>query len=84
MTREEVLAWVDNRHFPLTKNVDIPVPVKDMFLCPKSDRCVMECYHKTPHEYEEKFCNDIEGKCGVKCVHELISDCTFFEEDFEL
>lgn len=60
------------------------VPPPENFKCPKSDKCVMDCYHKKPHAYEEKFCNDINGQCGVKCVHELISDCTFFEEDFEI
>jgi len=63
---------------------EIPEPEIFKFKCPKSDRCIMDCYHKEPHAYEEKFCNDIEGQCGVKCVNEIISDVTFFEEDFEI
>lgn len=56
----------------------------ELFKCPKSDRCVMDCFHKKSHKYEEKYCNDLDGQCGVRCVNELISDCTFFEEDFDI
>ena len=53
------------------------------FKCPRSVTCVMDCYHKYPHKYEEKYCNGLDGHCNTKCVHELISDVTFFKEDFE-
>lgn len=56
----------------------------ELVKCPKADKCVMDCYHKKPHVYEEKYCNDEGGECGIKCVHELISDVTFFEEDFKI
>ena len=59
-------------------------PKSESFLCPKVDKCIMDCYHKKPHAYEERFCNDIKGECGTQCVHELISDCIFFEEDFSV
>lgn len=77
---DEVLDWLNKTgRFVVEEEVE---PKKELHKCPKSDKCVMDCYHKNPHAYEEKFCDDLEGKCGTKCVHELISDCTFFEEDF--
>lgn len=54
----------------------------NLYRCPKSDKCVMDCYHKTPHEHDEKYCNG-SYECP-KCVIELLSDILFFEEDFEL
>ena len=56
----------------------------DLVKCPRADKCVMDCYHRKAHVYEEKYCNDVEGPCGIKCVHELVSDVTFFEDDFEI
>lgn len=54
----------------------------DSVKCPKSNRCVLDCYHKNNHSYEEKYCNDLTGLCNIQCVNTLISDCTFFDEDF--
>ncbi len=54
--------------------------------CPKSDRCVMECHHKIPHLYVEKYCKageDNELTCPT-CVPELIADIIIFEEDFKV
>lgn len=75
--------YIFNHLFPPDGEIEVkrnPELVK----CPKADKCVMDCYHKKPHVYEEKYCNDADGPCGIKCVHELISDVTFFEEDFEI
>lgn len=83
MTREDVLKWLKHSSVkPRDAEWVEREPEPENFLCPKSDKCVMDCYHKKPHEYIERFCNDIEGDCQTKCVHELISDVTFFEEDF--
>ena len=58
-----------------------------LYLCPKSDKCVMDCHHKIPHEFE-KFCDqnhrvNKESQCP-SCVEELAADITFFPEDFEI
>lgn len=79
---DEVLDWLNKTgRFSEEKEEE---PKKDLHKCPKSDKCIMDCYHKEPHEYEEKYCNDLKGQCQTKCVHELIWDCTFFEEDFKV
>lgn len=54
----------------------------DIVKCPKAGKCIMDCYHRNEHVYEEKHCNDIHGQCNVQCVHVLIHDCIFFDEDF--
>jgi len=58
-----------------------------LYLCPKSDKCVMDCHHKIPHEFE-KFCDQNhkvnEGSQCPSCVEELAADITFFPEDFEI
>jgi hypothetical protein len=81
---DEVFDWINKTgRFSLEEKVE-PKLEPELFKCPKSDKCVMDCYHKDPHEYEEKYCNGMDGHCHTKCVHELISDCTFFKEDFEI
>jgi hypothetical protein len=83
MTKNDVLKWLKHGSVKPRKAEWVDEePEPENFKCPKSDKCVMDCYHKKPHAYEEKFCNDVNGDCGTKCVHELISDCTFFDEDF--
>ncbi len=88
-TKAEVLEWL--KHGNVAPRTAEYVPDHEKLnarpkdhLCPKADKCVMDCYHKKPHIYEEKFCNDLEGQCKTKCVHVLWSDVTFFEEDFEI
>ena len=57
-----------------------------LYKCPKSDKCVMDCPHKKPHEHDSKYCdgnNDDPNECP-KCVPEMMYDVTFFKEDFEL
>lgn len=66
---------------------------KQMYLCPKSDRCLMDCHHKKPHAFD-KWCDPdsdvnkeahVGGVCECpKCVKELAADVTFFEEDFKI
>jgi hypothetical protein len=79
MTEEQIM----NHLYGITGEIEVKRN-PDLVKCPRADKCVMDCFHKTPHVYEEKHCNDEGGKCGIKCVHELISDCTFFEDDFEI
>ena len=47
----------------------------------------MDCVHKVPHEHMDNYCDGADDpmldKCP-KCAPELISDVTFFREDFEL
>jgi len=79
--------YIFDHLFPPILSPDGEIEVKrnpELVKCPKADKCVMDCYHKKPHVYEEKYCNDADGPCGIKCVHELISYVTFFEEDFEI
>lgn len=58
-----------------------------LYLCPKSDKCVMDCHHKIPHKFE-KFCDQNhrvnKGSKCPSCVEELAADITFFPEDFEI
>lgn len=75
-TRETIYEWLYSE-----KTKPDPIPEPELFKCPKSDKCIMDCYHKQPHAYEEKYCN---GKDCPKCVHVLVSDVTFFEEDFNV
>jgi len=61
--------------------------LKGLWQCPKTDKCVMDCHHKIPHEYE-KWCNQRDpvnkgSKCP-SCVKEIAADITFFPEDFEI
>jgi hypothetical protein len=79
---DEILDWLNKTGKFSHYEDDKPEP--KLYRCPKFDKCIMECYHKKPHEYDARYCNDLDGECGVKCVHELISDCTFFDEDFEV
>ena len=99
-TRKELLTWIKSgessdryvekylKHGSIGPRKAFPeedyIPPPDEFKCPKSDKCVMDCYHKELHAYDERYCNDVKGECNTKCVHELISDCTFFEEDFRV
>ncbi len=90
MTREQILGWLDSSK-TADEYMESVKPKSDNYKCPKSDKCIMDCYHKKPHAYDERFCNDTEqsgnvgvGNCNVICVHELISDVTFFKEDFEV
>jgi len=67
-------------------------------LCPKADRCIVDCFHRTPHVYNAYYCNpdyhsdsckenkenDECGVCNIKCVPELIADVIIFEEDFKV
>jgi len=97
-TEKEIYDWVNAG---VTSKKDLPTRVKisdvhkkEMYLCPKSDKCVMECPHKKPHTFDD-FCDpesrvnkeahgeDNPCECP-KCVRELAADITFFEEDFEL
>ena len=84
ITREDVLRWLKHGSITPRKAEWVKEEPKEVELhkCPKSDKCIMDCYHKKPHEYIEKYCNDIDGECQIKCVTEFLSDCTFFEEDF--
>lgn len=85
MTKEDVIKWLKHGSVKPRKAEWVKEePEPELFKCPKSDKCVMDCYHKKLHAYEEKYCNDTDGDCGTKCVHELWSDITFFKEDFEI
>lgn len=63
---------------------------KTLYRCPKFQKCVMDCHHRVPHEHD-RWCNSTHiddilsnsPECP-NCVPELASDCTFFEEDFEI
>jgi hypothetical protein len=63
------------------KHLMAEVEVKELYQCPKSNKCIMECHHKLPHE-PDKYCN-IDNECPT-CVREIASDITFFPEDFEI
>jgi len=63
--------------------IDYVEPEPELFLCPKADKCIMDCYHKNPHKHEIKYCNG-QGGCDMKCVPEIQADVIFFEEDFKL
>ena len=76
---DDILDWIEGKGKFDKKKIE--EKKQELFKCPKSDKCIMDCYHKKPHIYEEKYCNN-DNVCNIKCVHELISDCTFFEEDF--
>ena len=89
MTRQDVLDWIGKKS-PKKKT---SFKKTEMYLCPKSDICVMDCPHKVPHTFDD-FC-DPESRVNKeahrgepcecpKCVKELAADITFFEEDFEL
>ncbi len=82
VTRDDVLKWMKHGSVKPKGRTEIPAP--EYHKCPKSDTCVMDCYHKKPHTYDESFCNDKNGQCNTKCVHELWSDITFFEDDFKV
>ena len=60
---------------------------KSLWQCPKTDKCVMDCHHRVPHEHD-KFCNQRdpvnEGSECPSCVKELAADITFFPEDFNI
>lgn len=60
---------------------------KDLWQCPKTDKCVMDCHHRIPHEHD-KFCNQRDpvnkGSECPSCVKELAADITFFPEDFNI
>lgn len=79
MTEEQIMNHLHG--FP--KEIEVKRN-PDLVKCPRADKCISHCYHRKPHVYEEKYCNNELGECGIKCVHELISDCTFFEDDFEI
>jgi len=92
ITKEEILAWLEKPERP-TRIKASDLNKKELYLCPKSDKCVMECPHKTPHTFDE-YCDpgsrvNIEAhgdnacECP-ECVRELAADITFFEEDFEI
>ena len=61
-----------------------------LYRCPKFQKCIMDCHHRVPHK-PDKWCNATHidevlqnnPECP-HCVPELASDCTFFEEDFEI
>jgi len=78
MTEQEIM---DGLFPPKDYSVE---PEQELVKCPRADKCISECYHRTPHVYEAKYCDNERGECGVKCVHELVSDVTFFEDDFEI
>lgn len=78
---DQIIEWIYSGR---SKEEPEPIPVPELFKCPKSDKCVMDCYHKYPHKYEEKYCNGMDVHCHTKCVHVLWSDITFFKEDFEI
>lgn len=80
ITRDNVLKWL--KHGSTKPMGKTPHPESEKYKCPKSDECVMDCYHKKPHAYDEHFCNDVLGECKIVCVHEMIYDCIFFDEDF--
>ena len=97
-TEEEVLNWIDGGGLKVNCVKESPKKKtsfrkKELHLCPKSDKCIMECPHKVPHTFDG-YC-DPESNVNVKahgdnpcecpkCVRELAADITFFEEDFEL
>lgn len=67
-------CWICNEPLELEEKVEL-------YQCPKSNKCVMECHHKIPHK-KDKYCNT-NDECP-SCVRELASDITFFPEDFEI
>lgn len=60
---------------------------KSLWQCPKTDKCVMDCHHRIPHEHD-KFCDQHDpvnkGSECPSCVKEIAADITFFPEDFEI
>jgi hypothetical protein len=89
-SKEEILNWIDNSNKRLKS---INASKEELYLCPKSDKCIMDCSHKKPHTFDD-FCDpesrttkeaygDNPCECP-KCVKELAADITFFEEDFEI
>jgi hypothetical protein len=76
------------RVLPQYKNcpecVEYVKPEPEMYVCPKADKCIMQCYHKTPHEHDPKYCDGGDHGCSTKCLSVLISDVILFEEDFQL
>lgn len=86
MTEEEIKKWIGIEATKAFFSKEEEVKIK-LYLCPKSDKCVMDCHHKIPHEFE-KFCDqnhrvNKESQCP-SCVEELAADITFFPEDFEI
>ena len=67
-------CWICNESIEFVAQVEL-------YQCPKSNKCVMDCHHRIPHK-KDKFCSDDEA-CPT-CVRELASDITFFPEDFEI
>jgi hypothetical protein len=58
-------------------------------VCPRADKCIAYCEHKTPHSHS-RFCGDIyedvsnTAKDNCPSCVEVEKDLVFFEEDFEI
>jgi hypothetical protein len=101
-SEKEIIDWINGVSPGLGSGERSMIPTrikasdarkKELYLCPKSDKCIMDCPHKKPHTFDA-FCDpesratkeaygDNPCECP-KCVEELAADITFFEEDFEI